>query len=135
MKISEQILALREQGKSYRQIERELGCSKGTIAYHLGEGQKAKTTYRGGRYRAFIARYIQNYKETHPCTDCGDCFPYYVMDFDHLSDKSFAISSYKNNTNSLERVREEIAKCELVCANCHRIRTYKRMKAKKAEKN
>ena len=134
MTIKEQILELRAQGKSYRQIEKELGCAKSTIAYHLGKDQKEKTLTRVGKYRAFIARYIQVYKETHPCTDCGDCFPYYVMDFDHLGNKSFAISRYKHSTNSLERVREEIAKCELVCSNCHRIRTFRRMQEKKAEK-
>jgi hypothetical protein len=129
--IKEQILELRAQGKSYRQIEKELGCARSTISYYLGDNQKEKAVHRGGRYRAFIARYIKTYKEITPCADCGDCFPYYVMDFDHLGDKSFAISRYKTVTNSLERVREEIAKCELVCSNCHRVRTHLRAQAKR----
>ncbi len=46
MKIKNQILKLRDLGYSYRQIEQKLNCSKGTIAYHCGEGQKDKTTNR-----------------------------------------------------------------------------------------
>lgn len=132
MAIKEQIIELRAEGKSYRQIEKILGCSKSTVSYHLGDRQKEKTNYRTGRYRDFINRYIREYKETHPCVDCGDCFPYYVMDFDHLNDKSFAVSAYRKKTNSLERVKEEIAKCELVCSNCHRVRSFKRLEAKHA---
>lgn len=44
------------------------------------------------------------------------------MDFDHLGDKKFAVGSSISYT--LDAVREEIAKCEVVCANCHRERTY-----------
>ena len=55
----EKILELREQGLSYRQIQESLGCSRSTICYHLGDGQKHKTrmrnkqfyTKRGGLYK------------------------------------------------------------------------------------
>jgi hypothetical protein len=48
------------------------------------------------------------------------------MDFDHISDnKSFTISDGSVN-QSIERLITEIKKCEVVCANCHRIRTHKR---------
>ena len=43
MSIKEDILRLREMGLSYRKIEERLGCSKGTISYHCGTGQKEKT--------------------------------------------------------------------------------------------
>jgi hypothetical protein len=60
-----------------------------------------------------------------PCADCGGRFPPYVMDFDHKdwSTKTATISMMRHST--LERIKEEIAKCELVCSNCHRIRTHK----------
>lgn len=60
-----------------------------------------------------------------PCTDCGGRFPPCAMHFDHLdpSTKKFIIAK-KLNT-SKENILEEIAKCELVCANCHAIRTQK----------
>ena len=62
-----------------------------------------------------------------PCTDCGGSFPYYVMDFDHLGDKVALIS--RMTTYGPEQVLAEVAKCDLVCANCHRIRTFGRLRA------
>lgn len=60
-----------------------------------------------------------------PCADCHQSFPPYVMDFDHITgDKSGNLSEMKSY--SIERILEEIAKCDIVCANCHRIRTYRR---------
>lgn len=46
MRHKEQILKLRAEGKSYPEIQRILGCSRGTIAYHCGPTQKEKTTGR-----------------------------------------------------------------------------------------
>lgn len=43
MGLGEEILRLRAEGRSYRQIEALLGCSKGTISYHCGAGQKEKS--------------------------------------------------------------------------------------------
>jgi 5-methylcytosine-specific restriction endonuclease McrA len=51
MKHKNEIIKLRAQGKSYLEIQKLLGCSKGTIAYHCGEGQKEKTTTRTKRNR------------------------------------------------------------------------------------
>lgn len=60
-----------------------------------------------------------------PCADCGNKFPFYSMDFDHVrGKKEFAVSSAGNLKWS--RILKEIAKCDVVCANCHRARTYKR---------
>jgi hypothetical protein len=60
-----------------------------------------------------------------PCTDCGQTFHPEVMDFDHVKGmKKFSLSQGKSK--SLKLVVEEIAKCELVCANCHRLRTFTR---------
>lgn len=50
-KIKEQILDLRSRGMSYREIEKTIGCSKGTIAYHLGNGQRDKVNTRKRKYR------------------------------------------------------------------------------------
>jgi len=49
--MQEQILALRAKGWSYNRITAELGCSKGTVAYHCGKGQKAKAQRRQQHYR------------------------------------------------------------------------------------
>ena len=68
-----------------------------------------------------------------PCTDCGNTFPTICMDFDHLPlyTKSKAISNAVRKY-SFDRLKGEIAKCELVCSNCHRVRTEKRRLAKAA---
>lgn len=65
-----------------------------------------------------------------PCADCQVEYPSYVMDFDHLGDKEFNISN-AINFHSLEKIKKEIAKCEVVCANCHRIRTHDRTFARR----
>ena len=49
--IKEKILELRSKGYNYNQIKKEIGCSKGTISYHCGEGQKEKTRFRTTKRR------------------------------------------------------------------------------------
>ena len=62
-----------------------------------------------------------------PCTDCGNSYPYYVMDFDHsVGEKTMVVSLMAHRGWSKERILEEVDKCELVCANCHRERTHRR---------
>lgn len=69
---------------------------------------------------------IADFKTGKPCVDCGVIYPFYVTQFDHLSDnKEFSIAKMGNY--KWERVLAEIAKCELVCANCHAERTYLRL--------
>ncbi len=61
-----------------------------------------------------------------PCADCGEGYPHYVMDFDHVrGEKLFAIGSMSRAT-AVHKLYAEIAKCDVVCANCHRQRTYER---------
>lgn len=69
------------------------------------------------------ANYIRAAKDV-PCADCGESYPYYVMDFDHQRDKDFMLSQAPTKQVSWKRIDEEIAKCDVVCANCHRQRTY-----------
>ena len=59
-----------------------------------------------------------------PCMDCHRRFPPYVMDFDHLGDKKSEVALMAMQEYSTKTVLAEIAKCDIVCANCHRIRTY-----------
>jgi hypothetical protein len=57
--------------------------------------------------------------------DCKGKFPYYVLDFDHRDPnlKKFSLNRM-HLRNSWEQMIEEIAKCDVVCANCHRVRSY-----------
>lgn len=77
------------------------------------------------KQRQLFAQRISDFKAGKPCQDCGGFFPEECMDFDHLRDKKFQISWAVCLKWSV--VLEEIAKCDLVCANCHRIRTKKRI--------
>lgn len=60
-----------------------------------------------------------------PCTDCGATCPPHVMDFDHRDprEKSFSLVSGKCLLKNRDVLAREIAKCDIVCANCHRERT------------
>ena len=60
-----------------------------------------------------------------PCLDCGCRFPPECMDFDHLKDKIGNISKMSTK-NNWDDVLLEIEKCEVICANCHRMRSRKR---------
>jgi hypothetical protein len=65
-----------------------------------------------------------------PCLDCAECFPPECMDFDHVRGaKLFQIGQM--GQRQLPLVLAEIAKCDLVCANCHRVRTMARLRQAK----
>ena len=83
------------------------------------------------KQKEFLAQYLKDLKEKNPCMDCKISYPYYMMDFDHVRGTKQANVAELINTLSKKRLDEEIAKCEVVCSNCHRARTYLR-KMKKA---
>lgn|SRR5581483_826115 len=62
-----------------------------------------------------------------PCMDCGKTYPWFVMEFDHRdpSNKSDRVP-FMAGRASLKRLLEEVAKCDIVCATCHRDRTFHR---------
>jgi hypothetical protein len=71
---------------------------------------------------------VQSIKEKTPCADCGQHYPYFVMDFDHREDvdKLAHVATMVGKNAAHKKVMEEIDKCDVVCANCHRIRTARR---------
>lgn len=78
------------------------------------------------RKRQTLRNWVNDIKTNTPCTDCGVMYPYYVMDFDHLDNKKILVSKVINS-GSWVQTKAEIAKCEVVCSNCHRIRTFNRL--------
>ncbi len=68
-----------------------------------------------------------------PCADCGGRFAPCSMDFDHVdpSSKISRVTSLVGRA-SIERILAEAAKCDIVCANCHRLRTFDRRRSKQA---
>lgn len=76
-------------------------------------------------YRKAKRNLIQEAK-ANPCLDCGGTFPPECMDLDHVRGKKLG-NLAALVSKSREVIKAEIAKCEAVCANCHRIRTKKRI--------
>ena len=83
------------------------------------------------KQKAYLAQYLRDLKTKTACIDCGINYPYYVMDFDHVRGVKQANVMELVSTLSKKRIDLEIAKCEIVCSNCHRIRTHMRKMAKK----
>ncbi|MGQ0670734.1 MAG: hypothetical protein ACT4PO_13860 [Actinomycetota bacterium] len=86
---------------------------------------RASATARNKRRRDAMRRILREAKNR-PCSDCGVRYPHYVMDFDHRerSEKCFNIGrDALAGRCSEEALRREIEKCDVVCANCHRMRT------------
>jgi hypothetical protein len=71
---------------------------------------------------------VREIKEQTPCTDCGVTYPHYILDFDHLEDdKTDGLSEMMHVGSSWGKIQAEIDKCEVVCSNCHRKRSWLRM--------
>lgn len=74
------------------------------------------------KWRDFV-----NEQKDRECMDCGVKYPYYVMEFDHRNgDEKVDNISRLIRYGTLKQIEVEIKKCDVVCANCHRARTYYR---------
>lgn len=67
------------------------------------------------------SRLIEFLKD-HPCVDCGET-DLVVLRFDHLRDKAADVAQLVASGAAWETIAHEIAKCEVRCANCHRLKT------------
>ena len=85
-----------------------------------------------------LAFFMDTYKRERKCADCGFSGAQhpYVLDFYHRNDsrKSFDVGSYAQHVLSVKSLSREILKCDLVCANCHRIRTWKHLRSSRFRK-
>ena len=82
-------------------------------SYYVDKALKRKTSYKIRFYK---------FLETLECVDCGISDPR-VLEFDHISEKTANVSEMLNNQVAWEKLMAEIAKCDVVCSNCHAIRT------------
>ena len=106
-------------------------CRRSYDRKHLSENPDLYRA-RNRRARHRMTAWVATLK-VGPCTDCKKSYPPCVMDFDHKSGKKVAnISAMALQCLSKETILREIAKCDLVCANCHRLRTCKRSHAHNA---
>lgn len=92
--------------------------------YQRNRQRHSQAVAQGRRDRAAVNRQILAVAKNVPCADCGVRHPPYVMDFDHGDTDKIALVSTVVRTWPPERLRAEIRKCDVVCANCHRERTF-----------
>lgn len=107
------LLCMRQYSKDHYQANRA------SAAVRTRRNQKAR--------RSKIREHVRAIKDV-PCVDCMQRFPSYVMQFDHLPQhtKKGMVANMVGGLASWRRVKEEISKCDVVCANCHAIRTFTR---------
>lgn len=104
-------------------------CHRAYCRNHYKHNKNQYVYRKRKSYKLFYDKL--NALKDRPCMDCNTKYPSYVMDFDHVrGKKSFNIGQVTYaRSKSWSKIQEEIEKCELVCANCHRIRTHKRRMA------
>lgn len=102
-------------------------CKSCKLLYNAEYYKRTKHIHNPGRrarsreHLQEVNRFLAEYLYSHPCVDCGEN-DIVVLDFDHIEDKFEDINQMRRRF-SLSRLKEEIAKCEVRCANCHRRRT------------
>lgn len=90
--------------------------------------QKNKALYQGKaqEQRRVREQYVFDLKSVTPCVDCNVVYHPCQMQYDHISDDKVASVSDLIRYSTLGAVKLEISKCELVCSNCHSMRTWLR---------
>lgn len=104
-------------------------CRRDYAAAHYQANKSRRQEQNKRRQAEFMAWYI-SLKAGRPCADCGLTFHHAAMQWDHLpGETKKADVALLARRGSRRRVLEETAKCELVCANCHAVRSYRRRDA------
>ena len=105
-------------------------CMKGTWRAWYGEQRNRSHHLElvSARRQRRIKRHLALIRElkSRPCADCGTSYPPYVMDFDHVRGEKLGLISEIARTSGTDQLEAEIEKCEVVCANCHRERSFRR---------
>lgn len=90
---------------------------------------RAKEGNRARRLKTL--KWISDYLDTHCCVDCGEANPV-VLEFDHVrGKKKIQVKYAAHAAYSLKAIEEEISKCEVRCANCHKLRHFKERQSKR----
>jgi L-lysine 2,3-aminomutase len=97
------------------------------------EANKVRYIAQAADRRTMLTEMVRKAKMK-PCADCGNEFPYYVMDLDHVRGTKVGGVSRLINRGNMSLLLVEIEKCDVVCANCHRIRTWERNNADVAQR-
>jgi hypothetical protein len=95
--------------------------------YYRRNIERERTKHRERRQAAQLANHkrMLSHLSQCACADCGVTNPI-VLEFHHglgVQDKQFEVSRMVTQGYTWPRIEREIAKCIVLCANCHRIRT------------
>ena len=98
------------------------------VAYY--RVNRAAEIQRVRRRQTATTEFLRQLREV-PCADCGGRFVGHQMDFDHRdpATKRFWLCSGRAALKSRDEILAEAAKCDVVCANCHRLRSRRRHRA------
>src|SRR6266850_5785098 len=96
------------------------------LKYERSPKGREKCIKRAKKYLGAKREFVQNAKKN-PCMDCGKQYHYSIMEFDHRpgEEKKFGVNS-KARFSTIDKIKEEMAKCDLVCVLCHKVRTWNR---------
>ncbi|KKL22649.1 hypothetical protein LCGC14_2433320, partial [marine sediment metagenome] len=94
-----------------------------SCCHRLAEAEKRGDFHASKNTQKVRNRQIILQAKSVPCVDCGTMFPLPAMDFDHVRGEKLGCVSRLTARFGKTRLLEEMAKCDVVCANCHRIRT------------
>lgn len=89
--------------------------------WYLAKDRKRKLVDKNRRERASRKQIVDEYKVLHGCARCGYKDYAIAIDAHHTGEKNFCISDGVKGCKAIEAILVELEKCELVCANCHRI--------------
>lgn len=86
--------------------------------------------------KSLIRKQYYEIKKGFKCCNCGND-DFRVLEFDHINrnKKELCISEAMGRGCSLEKIKKEIDKCQVLCANCHRIKTWEEGIGKTIEEN
>lgn len=79
-------------------------------------------------HRNWRLRVAKEYKAGRVCMDCGGSFHHSAMDFDHRPGEAKLFDISSKSCCAWPKLVAEVAKCDLVCSNCHRVRTWVRLR-------
>lgn len=116
-------------GDGYLKISKRTGVAVSTVKYNLSYAAR-KQNHHNSKYhrisrRRYRQKFIRRLLRVSKCAMCGFNDPI-ALEFDHVNpkDKSAEISQLISKGSSMEKLKNEIRKCRIICANCHAKHTH-----------
>lgn len=92
--------------------------------YYRDSAKRRSIVREDAKYGILRARtFARRVRKKSKCSKCGEN-RWYVLDFHHISNKDYSIAHMSNSGYSIKRIKSEMKKCIILCANCHREEHY-----------